>query len=110
MSHCHQDTCCKKEDHHSSCGCHKGSCEESHHHGHESCDFAKQLLSIADDAWMEVLKEKIRKQISETSGAHLDQLAKLVAEANNKRWQHKLGANQACEEYKEKISEFFHKK
>lgn len=38
------------------------------------------------------------------------EIAKIVAEANNERWSHKLGENHVSEEYQEKVAEFFHKK
>lgn len=114
MSHdqCHKEGC-----HHQqgscSCSCKKCSCcchDEDHscHHG-EHEDFSQQLLEMADEAWMEVLKEKIKEQILSASGAHLDQLAKLVAESNAMRWKSKMSSQKSCNEYKDKISAFFNK-
>ncbi len=62
---------------------------------------------MADEAWMEVLHDKIKAQILATSGSHLDKLAKIVADANKERWQHKLGKQKSCDDYKEKVSNFF---
>lgn len=47
-----------------------------------------KFLQLADEAWTEVLKEKIKEHIrAESKG--LDQFAKLVAEANYERWKTK---------------------
>ncbi len=96
----------------SSQGSESSCCCSQHHEGcehHESGDFSQQLLEMADEAWMELLKEKVKKQIEATGGSHLDQLAKLIAESNNTRWKHKLAAQKLCHDYKEKIAEFFNK-
>jgi hypothetical protein len=84
------------------CGCHH------HHHNHQEGEFAHQLLALADEAWMEVLKEKIKEQVSATSGKHLDKLAKLVATSNQERWKRKLSAKTQHDEFHDRIDEFFH--
>lgn len=109
------------EDHHcgcNSCGCCDASHEACHHHHHHSkChsstdyhDFAHKLIEMADQAWMEVLQEKIREQVRAMNGKHLDELAKQVAEANNERWKLKMAVEKGCHGFKEKISQFFSSK
>src|SRR5205814_6628137 len=93
--------------HEHSCCCHGevcGVCHQHHHHKHE--DFSHELIELADEAWMDVLYEKIKEQVIAKSGKQLDQLANLVAESNHQRWRNKLGANRATSELREKISEF----
>lgn len=116
MSHHHghsHDSCGAHEEEKSCCGCSCCSCEcqvcqkHHHHHHHEHGDFAHQLLEMADDAWMEVLKDKIKAQIMATNGARLDKLAKLVADSNNTRWKHKLADKKGSGDYEAKIAEFF---
>jgi hypothetical protein len=106
MSHHHHHCCCCAE----SCPCcHEG---DHHHHEHEHEhheEFAPQLLELADQAWMDLLKEKIKAQIEAANGGQLDQLAKLIAESNNLRWKHKLAGQKVSNSYKEKLSNFFHK-
>ena len=115
MSHdcCHTHDHCHNHDHHQGC-CHE---EEAHHeccnHDHECHDhesFADQLLELADDAWMEVLHEKLKKAIEAASGKHLEKLAKIVADANKSRWQHKLQKKEDCEAFKAEVAAFFEKK
>src|SRR6266404_4137074 len=110
---CHM---CHHNNHHScpihgdhpccSCTCPEHKPQETHEHG----DFAHQMLEMADQAWMEVLKEKIKEQIIAQSGDKLDQLAKIVAASNNERWQHKLALHQIVHDYEDKVHSYFTQK
>lgn len=108
MSHCHE------HDHNHHCGC-SCSCCRSHQHEEQSCcegkdgheDFASHLLSLADEAWMELLKDKIKENILSSSGAQLDQLAKTVAESNGARWKNKLAMKHNACDFKDKIRQLF---
>lgn len=55
---------------------------------------------------MEVLKEKIKEHIKANS-KHMDELARLVSDANRDRWQKKMEDKQCCGTYEEKLKEFF---
>jgi hypothetical protein len=98
-------TCCQHEHH--SCTCPQHSHESGHH---DQCDFAHKLLDMADEAWMEVLKEKIKEQVIATSGSKLDKLAKIVAESNNARWQQKLELLDIAHNFADKVRAFFSQK
>ena len=74
---CHEQ-CCSC----SNCNCH---CHEEHHD-----TYSHELLDLADEAWMEVLKDKIKDEIKKISGDHLNQMAKLVATSNHTRWKDKM--------------------
>lgn len=85
--------------------------EHPHHHHHEQqeegCNMPEKLLCLADEAWMEVVKEKIKKEIEASCGDKLNNLAKLIAETNKAKWSAKIAAKQGCHEYKEKLFQFF---
>lgn len=109
MGHHHCDVhgqgdCCGELHHHHDCGCchHNGALTESTHQ-----DFAHELLELADAAWMELLKDKIKEQIKASSAAQLDQLAKLVTHANKERWEHTMAKKSACDSFREKLHEHF---
>lgn len=111
--HCHSNSCSAghHHSHHShhgdcSCDCHQG-CQCPCHQGHDD-NFAAILLQAADEAWLEVLKEKIKEEIQKQSGAQLNKLAKLVAEANHKRWQDKMCAKKSECSFEETLEEFFY--
>lgn len=90
--HCHEEKCGE--------GCCHG---EHHHHAH----FSHELIELADQAWMEVLYEKIKDKVRAKSDKHLDQLAEIVAESNQSRWHHKLAKHNDIKAFEQKVSEFF---
>jgi len=116
MTHEH---CCSDHHHHGECGSHHHHHDEcgSHHHHHGDCcshhhehdDFAHQLIEMADEAWMEVLKEKIKEQIKSANGSHLDQLAKIISESNSARWTQKMALNKGQQGFRDKIHDFFNR-
>jgi hypothetical protein len=126
MGCCSHDQSHKKghHNHHgNSCCCEKSSCccnSNCHCCAEESCEYEDEesckgtkLLELADEAWMELLKEKIKAHILKTD-TKLDELAKIVAEANHKRWSHKMKQDkcdsefdQCCDEYKDQLCKLF---
>lgn len=86
-----------------SCGCQCGSCKDQH----KGCDFASKFLELADQAWMEVLKEKIKEHIR-NNAKNLDELAGVISEANHEKWQRKMEEKQCCCGYEAKLKEIFH--
>lgn len=100
--HNHQEGSC-------SCGCGCGcGCGSHHHHDDEGkCHCAEKFLEIADEAWREVLKEKIKAKILTHKGEHLEKLAELVAKANGEKWKNKISAKMHCNEFKDNLKEFF---
>jgi hypothetical protein len=65
--------------------------------------YADQLLQLADEAWMEVVKEKIKEEIRQHSNETISQLAKLVATANNARWKDKLQSKKDHENFEDQL-------
>lgn len=105
-SHCHDH----QESAHCCCSSHKCCCHLKSECKEGECsdeNFSKKLLQLADEAWMEVLKEKIKEQIKTSSNKNLDELAKLVSEANEMRWRNKMNSKNACHSFTEKIAKFF---
>lgn len=85
-----------------------GACAETAAHNggdSECCNMPEKLLCLADEAWREVVKEKIKQEIEKSSGAKLDALAKLVAETNHKKWTHLIEGKQKCETFKDQLKE-----
>ena len=73
----------------------------------ESCDMPEKLLALADAAWCELLKEKIKKEIEASCGEQLNKVAKLVAETNKAKWSAKISAKQHCQEYRANLVSLF---
>ena len=94
--------------HHGSEGC--GCCCHSHEEDcHEHGDFASDLLELADEAWMCLLKDKIKEQILATNGKQIEELAKLVSDSNNSRWKLKMAKQNTVEDFRNKVHDFFNK-
>lgn len=90
----------------SSCKCGE-HCQCACKQAHGECDWSEKLLKIADEAWKEALKDKIKAEIEKRKGEHLQQLAEIVAKANGEKWQHKMAAKMKCEDYRETVKDFF---
>lgn len=80
-----------------SCGCGCGC----------SCSCSDNFLKLADEAWMEVLKEKIKCKIIAHKGEHMDKLAELIAKANGERWKNKISSKTKSNEFKDELKAFF---
>jgi len=90
------------------CGEHHQCGDKSHqkcHEGHSGCD--DKLMRLAEEAWMELLKDKIKTEIENKKGSDLQKLAEIVAKANGEKWKHKMAAKIGCEEYKNTLKDFF---
>lgn len=95
-SSCDNERCSTEE-------CHSGNeCRDGH--GDEHCRF---FLELADCAWAEVLKEKIKDHIKKNDSEYLDRLAELVAGANKKRWKNKMAKKNDCHEFSQSICDLF---
>lgn len=102
-SHSHGGGSCSDES--CNCCCHR-SCNCSCHHG--SGKYSDQLLKLADEAWMEVVKEKIKDNIKKTSSEHLDQLAQLVSKTNKQRWIGIMAQAQNSEDFERSLRDLMH--
>lgn len=88
------------------CGC--GRKMYPHYQDSEgSCHCAEKFLEIADEAWKEVLKEKIKEKIVAKKGEHIEKLAEIIATANGEKWKHKISAKTKNNEFKDSLKELF---
>lgn len=90
------------------CGC---GAKISHTHSDSGCNCgcscSDNFLKLADEAWMEVLKEKIKGQIITHKGEQMDKLAAIIAKANGERWKNKISSKINSNEFKDSLKEFF---
>ncbi len=91
----------------SACDASKEECHESagQSASSECCEIPEKLLCLADEAWRELLKDKIKQEIQKAAGPKLDSLAKLVAETNHRRWTHQIQGKIKCDEYKQQVKD-----
>jgi hypothetical protein len=98
-------------------GCTQGKCACPCHVNHEECHHAEHahgdemktnyFLALADEAWQDALKEKIKEYILETQDDRMSKLAKIVAEGNHQRWKHKIEKTQDSKNFMDEIRKFF---
>lgn len=96
--------------HDKECGCRANHpCGEkySHFRQEEGCLCEEKFLMLADEAWKEYLKERIKAKIAEKKGQHIEELAEIIATANGERWKHKIMAKMKCHEFRENIKHLF---
>lgn len=106
LSHSHgsQGSCgCKGSG--CSCSCHKCNCC-SEGGGKGSCDKMEKLLALADVAWMEVLKDKIKERIL-SSDHKIDEIASIVAEVNKDLWHQKMAKLKTKEDFEQRLRGLF---
>jgi len=56
---------------------------------------------------MELLKERIKEEIKQNGGDHINQLAKLVATANHARWKDKMLVKKDVEDFENQLKNLF---
>ncbi len=98
MSECSsEEKCC--------CPCHAR--HEQCHEEEDNHDKGSYFYELADQAWEEVLLEKMKKHILDTQDKRMSELAKIVAEGNNQRWRNKMEKKRGCMEMQEQLMAFF---
>jgi len=98
---------------HEHCKCNEDSqCRDKmkKHHHEDHCHCEEKFLKLADEAWKEVLKEKIKAEIEKKQGDSLEKLAEIIAKTNTEKWKHQITIKSKCEEYKNTLKEFFSSK
>lgn len=100
-SHSHSTSCC------TCCRCPDDCSCKSSYHSHKYSD---ELLALADEAWMELIKEKIKEEIKKHSNKHITQIAELVAKTNHARWTYKLEEKSNHDMYEEDLTKLIFRK
>jgi len=84
------------------------SCEAKdppHKHKEHGCCFniTDHIKTVANKAWSELLKEKIKKRYEEKLGTKMDEIAGVAADAAIEFWRHKIESKESCKEYEAKL-------
>lgn len=119
MSECSQNSCMSGSSQSANLGCGSGKCGcsskcecqcqcsncscKNYNGGCHQGKYSDQLFKLADDAWMELLKEKIKEEIRLNGGEQIAQLAKLVSTANHARWKDKMQTKKDHEEFENNL-------
>jgi len=94
MEHeCNEKCCCESSG--SGC-CSNSSCEES-------MDMGKMMMGLANEAWGELMKEKIKATYEKSIGDKMNKTAQVSAEACVAYWNNKHRDGASCAEFSEKL-------
>ena len=74
----------------------------------ESDGMQRYVLGLADRAWSELLKEKIKQHYEKTQGERLGKIAQISAEANIAYWEGQLENETQWEALQEKLRKALH--
>ncbi len=79
------------------CSCGQDNCcdEEKGHTG--------MILGLANAAWTELLKEKMKKAYEKAAGSKMDKIAAIGVEANIEMWRGKMQEKAKWAEFEEKL-------
>ena len=91
---CCDEKCCND----SGCGCNEGCncCSE------ETSKTA-YMLKLADEAWSELMKEKMKAALEKMIGDKMNKAAQVSAEASMAYWANKMKNEAALAEFEEKL-------
>jgi len=85
-----------------SCGDKKQDCGSD-----ECCDMAKEMMNLANQAWAELMKEKMKKEFEKVNGERMNKIAAVGVAGCNDFWQHKMQAKAGCADFSEKLKQAF---
>ena len=95
---CEEESCCtEKSCSESSCGSDSGGDENP----------TGMMMKLAEDAWSDLMKEKIKAVYEKQTGAMMNKVAQAAAEASIAYWTHKMEGEAKCHEHQEKIMKAF---
>ena len=100
MGDCKEGTCSTEQQKGGADCCSGSSCNKS-----SGCEMTDMLMHIADSAWAELMKDKMKKLFETHRGKNMDKLAKASVEASLAYWEHKMKGKMACHENKEKLKQ-----
>jgi hypothetical protein len=75
----------------------------SHNQKEGVCDAIRHMEKLANQAWDELFKEKVKKHYEETIGKKMDENAKIVAEQAIHALKNKMANREAKREYEHKL-------
>tara|TARA_Y100000310_G_scaffold340490_1_gene436442 strand:- start:342 stop:626 length:285 start_codon:yes stop_codon:yes gene_type:complete len=85
----------------------KECCKENKKECGTGCEMTDHLMGLADEAWEELFKEKIKAHYEKTAGEKMTRTAEATAEAAMAFWQSKMAKKKTIAEQTEKIKQSF---
>ncbi|MBT7902710.1 hypothetical protein HN587_02530 [Candidatus Woesearchaeota archaeon] len=95
------ENCNEKQNECSTKSCAPKQCTSS------GCEMTDKMMSLAEQAWSDLLKDKMKKLFETNNGERMDKIAQATVDAVNKKWKHKMQGMAACGEAKQNLKEAF---
>jgi len=73
------------------------------------CSMSDEIFSIANEAWRELLKEKMKKEFEKQRGEKMNGIAVVGVEGAMNYWQNMMAGKGATQEFQEKLKQAFMK-
>ena len=89
-----------------SCDDEKGKCEDGKTES-SGCDVTDEVMGLADEAWEELMKEKMKAELEKAVGSRMNAIAAAGVAASMEYWESVMQNKAKCEEHKEKIRKAF---
>ena len=91
---CEEKSCCESNKE-SECCSEKSCCEDD--------SKGKMMMEIANEAWTELMKDKMKAAYEKAKGDKMDKVAHISVEACMAYWANKMKSQAAWEEFEEKL-------
>jgi hypothetical protein len=98
MGNCKEGSCSTSGE--EKCGSGSSDCGQS-----SGCEMTDMFMKLGNQAWEELMVEKMKKQWEALRGQNMDKMAQAGVEASMAYWQHKMEGKMKCHESKEKIKQ-----
>ncbi len=79
------------------CGCGQGS----------GCEMTDMVMAIADKAWAELMKEKMKAELEKKRGAQMSKVAAAAVDASVAYWSAKMEGKSKREQHKDALRKAF---
>lgn len=71
------------------------------------CEMTDMMMCLANDAWADLMKEKMKAELEKARGAKMNKVAAAAVQASITYWEHKMAGKMKCHEAKESMKQAF---
>jgi len=71
------------------------------------CEMTDEMMRLGNEAWAELMKEKMKKVYEKKNGEKMNKVAEVVVDGCSGYWHHMMQGKASCEEFKGKLRDAF---
>lgn len=91
--------------------CKDGACSTNKECGtndcESKCEMSKMIFDLANDAWAELMKEKMKAHYEKAIGTRMDKVALVGVEGAIAYWEAQMSNKAKCAEFQDKLKKVF---